>query len=360
MAPPVEWIVTGAAGFIGCNAVASFLERGDDVVGIDDLSRPGAERNLDWLQGLGGNFTFARRDVRDAAALGEVFAEHDGASAVLHLAGQVAVTTSIRDPRADFQTNAVGTFNVCEATRLHVPGAVLINASTNKVYGARADEGVGLVDGRWWSASHPQGIDETAPLDFHSPYACSKGAGDQYVLDYARTYGLRTVTLRQSCIYGPRQFGIEDQGWVAWLTAAALAGRPFTIYGDGRQVRDLLFVDDLVALYSACSAEPETVAGRALNVGGGPSNALSLLQLVSFLEARLGRPVEYEQAPPRSGDQRFFVADTRAVAELLGWRPGVDVASGLERLTGWIEANLEHVLAAVDRRQAETAHPSRG
>jgi CDP-paratose 2-epimerase len=351
----VKWIVTGAAGFIGCNAVAALAKRGDEVIGIDNLSRPGTESNLEWLrEQVGDPFTFVRCDVRETEALDEAFAAHSDAGAIVHLAGQVAVTTSIRDPRADFEINALGTFNVCDAVRRHVPSAVLINASTNKVYG-EGSEHLELRDGRWWSVDQPEGIDESMPLDFHSPYACSKGAGDQYVLDYARTYGLAAVSLRQSCIYGPRQFGIEDQGWVAWLSAAALAGRPFTIYGDGRQVRDILFVDDLVALYVACAAAPDKIAGRALNAGGGPANALSLLDLVAFLERRLGRPVEYDRAEPRLGDQRFFVADSGRAHALLGWSPQIDAPTGLARLTDWLEENLDAVLAAVDaRRLAES------
>jgi CDP-paratose 2-epimerase len=355
----MKWIVTGAAGFIGCNASAALLARGDEVVGIDNLSRPGTERNLDWLRERGGRFDFVRCDVRDEHELEATFAAHTGAHAVLHLAGQVAVTTSIRDPRADFEVNARGTFNVCEATRLHAPAAVLVNASTNKVYGEGATD-VELMNGRWWSVSAPEGIDESVPLDFHSPYACSKGAADQYVVDYGRTYGLRSVSLRQSCIYGPRQFGIEDQGWVAWLTAAALGRQPFTIFGDGRQVRDVLFVDDLVALYIACAESPDVVAGRALNVGGGADNALSLLELVAYLEHRLGRRPEFALDEARLGDQRFFVADARAVRELLGWRPMVGVDEGLSRLVDWIEANLADVLEAVASRRPPLEAPQLG
>jgi len=344
----MKWIVTGGAGFIGCNTAAKLLQRGDYVVAVDNLSRPGTELNLAWLeqQGFGG-FTFARCDVRDAQALEEVFAASADAQAVLHLAGQVAVTTSIRDPRADFETNALGTFNVCEAVRRHTPDAVLVNASTNKVYGDGGGGSLELVDGRWWDAASPQGIAETVPLDFHSPYACSKGAADQYVLDYARTFGIRSVSLRQSCIYGPRQFGIEDQGWVAWLASAALGRRRFTIYGDGRQVRDVLYVDDLAALYAACAAAPDLVSGKALNAGGGPANALSLLELVASLEARLGRELDYAFAEPRLGDQKFFVADTTRARELLGWSPAVPLAEGLDRLMDWVSAHLDEVLDVV-------------
>jgi CDP-paratose 2-epimerase len=347
----VKWLVTGCAGFIGCNAAASFLARGDVVVGVDDLSRPGTELNLRWLEGLGGEFALERCDIRDERSLDDVFAANADADSVLHLAGQVAVTTSIAAPRDDFEINALGTFNICDATRRHLPDAVLINAATNKVYGAGTTD-VELVDGRWWSVSAPSGVDESMPLSFLSPYGCSKGAADQYVLDAAHTYGIRAVSLRQSCIYGPRQFGIEDQGWVAWFTAAALAGRPFTIYGDGRQVRDLLFVEDLVDLYVACAERPETVAGRALNVGGGPANALSLLELIDYLEQRLGRELDYTFADERLGDQKFFVADSSLAHALIGWQPRIRVAEGLDRLVDWIEANLSDVIAAVEKRQA--------
>jgi CDP-paratose 2-epimerase len=288
--------------------------------------------------------------VRQAEEVAGVIAEHSDAAVVLHLAGQVAVTTSVRKPRADFESNALGTFNVCEAVRVHAPRALLINASTNKVYGSGSADLV-LLDGRWADPAAPRGIAEESPLDFHSPYACSKGAAEQYVLDYARTYGLRTVSLRQSCVYGPRQFGIEDQGWVAWFSLAALAGQSMTIYGDGRQVRDILFVDDLVDLYIRCAEAPERVTGRALNVGGGPANVLSLLELVDFLEERLVRPIEPAFAAPRVGDQRVYVSDVSRARELLGWEPTVGVADGLPRLLAWLEDNLDQVAAVVGPRK---------
>ena len=271
----MKWIITGIAGFIGCNTARLLAERGDVVVGIDDLSRPGADLNLRWLNEQGAIAEFHTTDVRDTAELAAVFAAHGDAQAVLHLAGQVAVTTSIRAPRADFEINALGTFNVCEAVRLHTPDALLINASTNKVYGA--DTGaLEIRDGRWFDPAAPDGTREDRPLDFQSPYACSKGAADQYVLDYHRSFGVKTVSLRQSCIFGPRQYGIEDQGWVAWLSLAALSELPFTIYGDGRQVRDLLFVDDLVDLYIRCAEHADVVAGTAINAGGGDRKSTRL------------------------------------------------------------------------------------
>ena len=350
----MKWIITGIAGFIGCNAAAALLARGEEVAGFDDLSRPGTEVNLAWLRQQGGKLAFTQGDVRDAAALGAFAAQHADAGAVLHLAGQVAVTTSIRSPRADFEINALGTFNVCEATRLHAPQALLINASTNKVYGAGATELV-LRDGRWFDPAAPGGVPESQPLDFHSPYACSKGAADQYVIDQYRTYGLRTVSLRQSCIYGPRQYGIEDQGWVAWLSLAALSGIPFTIYGDGRQVRDLLFVDDLVDLYVRCAENPDAVAGRAVNAGGGPANVLSLLDLVAELQRRLGAPPAHSFDEARLGDQRYYVSDVSLAGELLGWKPRTSVAAGLDTLLSWLEEHREDVAAIVGNRRLDAA-----
>ena len=350
----MKWIITGIAGFIGCNAAATLLRRGDTVVGFDDLSRPGTELNLAWLQEQPGELTFVRGDVRDEAALARVFVAHGDAGAVLHLAGQVAVTTSVRDPRADFQVNALGTFNVCEALRLHAPAALLLNASTNKVYGAGSDA-LELRDGRWWDPASPGGVTESRPLDFHSPYACSKGAADQYVLDYHRTYGLRTVSLRQSCIYGPRQYGIEDQGWVAWLSLAALSGIQFTVFGDGRQVRDILYVDDLVDLYIRCAAQPDVVAGKAINAGGGPGNVLSLLDLIAELERRLGHAPAFSFDEARLGDQRFYVSAVGVAEQLLGWKPRTGVSEGLGALLSWLEEHREEVATIVGNRRRDAA-----
>lgn len=354
----MKWIVTGIAGFIGCNAAATFLARGDDVVGIDNLSRPGTALNLEWLRANRGSLDFINCDVRDADALGRVFAAHCDTDAVLHLAGQVAVTTSVREPRADFEINALGTFNACEAVRLHAPDALLLNASTNKVYGAGSDA-LELRDGRWFDPNEPGGTRETRPLDFHSPYACSKGTGDQYVLDYHRSYGLRTVSLRQSCIYGPRQYGIEDQGWIAWLSLAALSGLPFTIFGDGRQVRDVLFVEDLVDLYIRCVENADIVAGRALNVGGGPTNVLSLLELVDSLEHRMGEKPKFGFGESRIGDQRVYVSDITLARDLLGWEPRVSVSDGLSRLLDWLDEHREEVAAIVGNHRLDAVPTGR-
>ena len=244
----MKWVVTGGAGFIGCNVVRRLLEQRKEVVIVDDLSRRGTSENLAWLQTL-GPVKFVKQDVRDARGVAELLAAHRDADVVLHLAGQVAVTTSVTDPRTDFEINALGTFNVLEAVRRGGGKPIVLYASTNKVYGNMEQEGVELRNGKYAYKHLTGGVSEAAPLDFHSPYGCSKGTADQYVRDYARIYGMRSVVFRQSCIYGPRQFGIEDQGWVAWFTIAAVLGRPITIFGDGRQVRDVLFADDLADCY---------------------------------------------------------------------------------------------------------------
>jgi CDP-paratose 2-epimerase len=332
-------IVTGGAGFIGCNATSQWLRHGHDVVVIDDLSRRGTDSNLEWLRGQGGALTFCRQDIRDAAKVEALFRDHSDANAIVHLAAQVAVTTSVVDPRTDFEINALGTFNVLEATRRHCPGAAFIYASTNKVYGSLPHARVAEIGGRWQLADRPFGVSEEEPLDFHSPYGCSKGAADQYVIDYARLYGLKTVSLRQSCIYGRRQFGVEDQGWVAWFSIAAVCGRPITIYGDGKQVRDVLFVDDLCELYDACITNADKVAGRAYNVGGGPQNQLSLLEFLKDLEERVGHRLQISHAATRPGDQPVFVADVRKVESELGWRPKTGVRDGVTALVDWITAH---------------------
>jgi CDP-paratose 2-epimerase len=308
------------------------------VVVVDDLSRKNTHKNLEWLQGL-GSFEFSRTDIRDRAALEGVLERHRDAGAVLHLAAQVAVTTSVTDPRPDFEINALGTFNVLEAVRRHCPKALVLFASTNKVYGGLEHLPVGEVAGRYQLTSREHGVPESEPLDFHSPYGCSKGAADQYVIDYARIYGLRTVCLRQSCIYGTRQFGVEDQGWVAWFTIAALHDRPITLYGDGKQVRDVLFVDDLCDLYDLCIARPDAVAGRAYNVGGGPKNQLSLLELLAHLERRFEKTIPRTHSTTRPGDQPVFVADIRKAERELGWTPKTDATRGIETLIDWVRAN---------------------
>ena len=334
-----KWIVTGGAGFIGCHAASRFHRLGDDVIVVDNLSRRGAEENLAWLRGQGVG-SFVKLDVRDARGLQRLLAEHADADAVLHLAGQVAVTTSVADPRSDFENNALGTFNVLEAVRVAAGGRpAVLYSSTNKVYGHLDHVEVVERDGRYAYADLPHGVDESEPLDFHSPYGCSKGAGDQYVRDYARIYGLKTITFRQSCIFGTRQFGIEDQGWVAWFCLAATRGQPFTIFGDGKQIRDTLWVDDLIDAYGAALDRVDALKGEVFNIGGGPSNTLSLLELVATLGRRFGRDLGPAFDAWRPGDQRVFVADIRKAERLLGWRPKVATADGVARLLDWIDGN---------------------
>jgi CDP-paratose 2-epimerase len=336
----VKVIVTGGAGFIGCNAADRFLRRGDDVVIVDDLSRPGTPSNLEWLRSRGAP-EHHQADIRNARAMREIFARHADAGLVLHLAGQVAVTTSVTDPRTDFEINALGTFNVLEAIRAAGIDAPVIFSSTNKVYGGMED--VGVVEGeRAYSyGSLPGGVSEERNLDFHSPYGCSKGAADQYVRDYHRIYGLRTVVFRQSCIYGYRQFGLEDQGWIAWFTIATLLGRPITVYGDGKQVRDVLFIDDLVDAYERAAERIDVTAGQVYNIGGGPSNVISLIDLLDYLGEREGHPIPHAVADWRPGDQRVYISDISRAERGFGWRPRVGWRSGLERLYDWVAENQE-------------------
>jgi CDP-paratose 2-epimerase len=261
---------------------------------------------------------------------------------IYHLAGQVAVTTSVLDPRDDFENNALGTFNALEAARTAGSNPIFVYASTNKVYGGMEDVIVEEEATRYRYRDLPLGIPETQPLDFHSPYGCSKGAGDQYVRDYARIYGLRTVVMRQSCIYGTRQFGIEDQGWVAWFIIAAVTGKPITIYGDGKQVRDILFIRDLLDVYQAALDRIDATAGQVYNIGGGPENTLSVwAELGPMLARLLGRKVDVSHGDWRPGDQRICIMDTRKAQRELGWRPKVGVAEGVRRLYEWVAANKE-------------------
>lgn len=328
-------LVTGAAGFIGSNAVARFSAEGVAVTALDDFSREGAERNAAWLEEE-HDVDVDPVDVRDRRTMTDQIRrfEPDG---VLHLAAQTAVTTSLEDPRDDAEVNIEGTLNVLEAVRRHAPEAHVVFASTNKVYGELRDEAVEEGDTRYRYRDLSDGVDERRPLDFRTPYGVSKGAADQYVLDWARTFGLKTTTLRQSCIYGPRQVGVEAQGWVAWFVRAALAGRTITIYGDGKQVRDLLYVDDLVELFGEVLAQPEVSSGEAFNVGGGQAFSLSLLELLDLLEDELGRRIEVTHDDWREGDQRVFYCATEKARDRLGWEPRTPPAEGVRGLIDWVE-----------------------
>ena len=334
-----NYLVTGGAGFIGSNYVSRLLKRGEKVTVFDNLSRKGAAANLAWLRAEYGanSFRLIQADVREAKAIGDAAADAD---VIVHLAAQVAVTTSVTHPREDFEINALGTFNVLEAARLSGRKPIFLFASTNKVYGGMDDVEVVEHETRYMYKDLPLGCPESQPLDFHSPYGCSKGTGDQYVRDYARIYDLPTVVFRQSCIYGPRQFGVEDQGWVAWFIIAAANQRPITIYGDGKQVRDVLFVEDLLDGYDLAVNNIQTAAGRVYNMGGGVVNTISIwTEFKPILEKALGQAIPTGQGDWRPGDQKVFIADIRKAEAELGWKPRVSVEEGVERLVEWVKTN---------------------
>ena len=334
-----KYLVTGGAGFIGSNFVSRLLNRGENVKIFDNLSRAGSARNLEWLKQTYGADTFQliQGDVRDADAIQKAAVDAD---VIVHLAAQVAVTTSVVDPRNDFEINALGTFNTLEAARLSGREPIFLYSSTNKVYGGMEDVRVVEQDTRYAYADYPMGISEEHPLDFHSPYGCSKGSGDQYVRDYARIYGIRSVVFRQSCIYGVRQFGVEDQGWVAWFVIAALKGLPISVYGDGKQVRDVLFVDDLTRAYDLAIDHSEVSAGEVFNIGGGASRILSVWnEFGPILEKLLGHQLNPAWGDWRPGDQRVYVSDIRKAEKVLGWKPEVGVEEGITRLFNWVKAN---------------------
>lgn len=335
-----RYLVTGGAGFIGSNLVHRLLGLGEAVTIFDNLSRAGSARNLAWLCSEYGadSFNLIEADVRDAAALYKAVVDQD---IIVHLAGQVAVTTSVTNPREDMEINAIGTFNVLEAARNFGNDPIVLYASTNKVYGGMEDVPVALRDGRWEYENLPLGASEQQNLDFHSPYGCSKGTGDQYTRDYARIYGTRTIVFRQSCIYGPRQFGVEDQGWVAWMVIAASTGRPITIFGDGKQIRDLLHVSDLIDGYLAAIENIEVTKGQVFNMGGGSSNTLSVWsELGPMLSGLLGKKVEVAYSDWRPGDQKVFVADIRKAQRVFGWEPKINVEQGVKQLFDWVQVNL--------------------
>ncbi len=333
-------VVTGGVGFIGSNVAHAFLQTGARVIVFDNLGRAGVDHNLRWLKKSGGDFTFVKGDVRDEKALAKLIRKHRP-DVVLHEAAQVAVTTSVLDPRTDFDTNAGGTFNVLEAVRKEDPEAIVLYASTNKVYGGLENLEVVEQATRYEFADDAvrRGVSEAQNLDFHSPYGCSKGSADQYVRDYARLYGMRTVVFRQSCIYGYRQIGLEDQGWVAWFLIRALLGKPVTIYGDGKQIRDVLFIDDLVRAYVLAIRKIRRAAGQVYNVGGGYDNAMSLLEFLSLLEKLTGKHLPYGFSDWRPGDQKIFISDNSRIEHDLGWRPRVNKEKGIRLLYAWLNEN---------------------
>ncbi len=330
-------LITGGAGFVGSNLANALLAAGHPVTIFDSLVRPGTEQNLQWLrQQYPETFTFVIADVRDADAVAAASIEAD---IIYHLAGQVAVTTSVEDPRSDFEVNALGSFNVIEAARASGRRPIVVFTSTNKVYGGMEDVEIVRQGTRYSYRDLPGGVAESRALDFHSPYGCSKGAADQYVRDYARIYGLRTVVFRMSCIYGPRQFGNEDQGWLAHFMIAASAAQPITIYGDGLQVRDALYVDDLVRAFRLAVDRIDTTAGNVYNIGGGPTNTISVwAEFGQVLAELLGAKPEVRFEDWRPGDQKCYVSDISKAAREFGWAPDVDLSRGLRHLWAWVTA----------------------
>ncbi|HZP66323.1 MAG TPA: NAD-dependent epimerase/dehydratase family protein [Rudaea sp.] len=332
-------LITGGAGFVGTNLAARLVAAGRPVIVFDNLARAGAEQNLRWLRETCAKHLRVRiGDTRDAAALVEAVAE---AAQVYHFAAQVAVTSSLEDPIADFEVNLRGTLNLLEAIRHSPQRPPVVFTSTNKVYGALTDVELETGETRYRPVDprlRASGVAESRPLDFHSPYGCSKGGADQYMLDYARSFGIDAVVLRMSCIYGPHQFGNEDQGWVAHFLIRALERRTITLYGDGRQVRDVLYIDDLVDALLVCQERIAQLGGHAFNIGGGPANTVSLIELLERIGKLTGRVPAVTHAPWRVGDQRYYVSDTHAFHVATGWRPRVSVADGVARLCNWLAA----------------------
>jgi CDP-paratose 2-epimerase len=332
-------LVTGGAGFIGSNYTDRCLSRGDKVVVFDNLSRHGSKMNVEWLQKKHGKDSF-QLIVGDVCNPEAIKAAAKNVQRIVHLAAQVAVTTSVTDPQTDFKINAMGTFNTLEAARASGNNPSFIYSSTNKVYGGMEDVETVELDSRYDYANLPEGCAENQALDFHSPYGCSKGCGDQYVRDYSRIYGLPTTVFRQSCIYGLRQFGVEDQGWVAWFVIAAITGHPITIYGNGKQVRDILFVEDLLDAYDAALSNPGKAAGQIFNVGGGRSNTISIwTEFAPILEKLLGRDIPVAWGDWRPGDQPVFISDIRKAKNVLNWSPKVSAQEGIQRLFSWVKEN---------------------
>ena len=334
-----NYLITGGAGFIGSNYAKRLIERGEKVTIFDNLSRKGAHSNLNWIESETGqgSFEFIKGDIRDQSAIEGAAYSKD---VIVHLAAQVAVTTSVSDPRTDFDINALGTFNVLEAAKNSGRQPIVLYASTNKVYGGLKDLEIVERETRYEFNDHVYGIGEEQSLDFHSPYGCSKGAGDQYTRDYYRMYEIPSVVFRQSCIYGTRQFGIEDQGWVAWFVIAAQQGMPLIIYGDGKQVRDILFIDDLLDAYDAAILKIDSAKGEIFNVGGGKNQSISIwVEFSKILENALSKNLEFSLKDWRPGDQKVYISDIRKINRELSWKPLISIERGVKKLAEWVKKN---------------------
>ncbi|HEX8170847.1 MAG TPA: SDR family NAD(P)-dependent oxidoreductase [Thermoanaerobaculia bacterium] len=345
-------LITGGCGFVGTNVADRLLREGHRVCVFDNLSRAGVERNLQWLREQHGDaLIFKQADTRDAAAVREAVRR---ASHIFHFAAQVAVTTSLDDPIGDFEVNARSALNVLEAVRHSLHRPPLFFTSTNKVYGGLDDVRMREEETRYTprlAAIARHGVSEKRPLDFHSPYGCSKGAADQYIRDYARSYGLRTVVFRMSCIYGPHQFGTEDQGWVAHFLIRALRREPITIYGDGKQVRDILFIDDLTDAFMLAMEHVDACSGEAFNIGGGPENTVSLREVLGMIRRMEGREPRVDWGAWRTGDQKYYVSDTRRFEALTGWSARTRAADGILALREWLlTSGVPEILQRADER----------
>ncbi len=336
----MKLLITGGCGFLGSNLASEALSRGDELVVFDNLYRNGSRENLPWLQAQ-GRFTFEHGDIRNQNDITRIIQSFKP-DAIFHLAGQVAMTTSIANPRMDFEVNVMGTHNLLEAVRQYSPDSIVVYSSTNKVYGDLEQYSYSESGTRYQCNEHPCGFNEQTQLDFHSPYGCSKGAADQYMLDYARIFGLKTVVFRHSSMYGGRQFASYDQGWIGWFCQKAveaskgLLKEPFTISGNGKQVRDVLHADDMRRLYQAALINIDQAKGQAFNIGGGIENSLSLLELFALLEKIANTKLNYIQLPVRESDQRVFVADLAKVKHLLNWQPMVSAQDGVARMVKWV------------------------
>lgn len=336
-------LVTGGCGFLGSNLARAGMGAGHEVAVFDNMARRGADQNLQWLK-EGGDVAFHKADVRSRDDVEQAIRAFRP-DVLFHTAGQVAMTTSVADPRLDFETNALGTFNVLDAVRRYSPETIVTFSSTNKVYGDLEAYRYSETPTRYVCDDFPGGFPESVPLDFRTPYGCSKGSADQYIRDFALTYGLRTIVFRHSTIFGGRQFATADQGWIGWFVEQAVATaadpdrEPFTISGNGKQVRDVLFAPDLVECYFAAVERIDHTVGETFNMGGGHANSLSLLELFAALEAELGVKLRYRELPPRASDQKVFIADIAKAERLFGWRPRTDTATGLRQMIDWVRAS---------------------
>lgn len=334
-------LITGGAGFIGSNIANHFIKKGDDVSVFDNFYRSGVHHNVQWLREQhGADFNLIEGDIRDFRAISKAAS---GAQIIFHVAGQTAVTTSVEEPREDFEINALGTLNMLEAARTASEDPVIIYTSTNKVYGRMADMPVIEEESRYMYELHVDGVGETQPLDFHSPYGCSKGTADQYVHDYSRIYGLKTIVFRMGSIYGPHQFGLEDQAWIAYFVIAAIRGWPITIYGDGKQVRDVLYIQDLLRAFELAIERVDITAGEIYNIGGGIKNTISIWnEFAPLLSNLLSEPVQAEAFGAwRPGDQKVYFSDIRKAWQDFGWKPEINVEQGIQQLVKWVIDNQE-------------------